>query len=104
MKKLQLHLLATMVREIPKEEFKNDLTGESLKDDLFYVTFKQGDGEVNLVKLREGCLEQCPDDMAPQIEEWIQHQKDEGNATDDSVVFTCENSDAVLHIIFVEEE
>lgn len=95
-----LHLIDTIAMEVPMDAFTNQ-DGEGL-DNLTYVHV--GKGRVDLSQLRTACLEQCPDEMAPQVEEWIQHQKDCGGATEDTEIFTANSAVApILHISFIED-
>jgi hypothetical protein len=89
-----------MVKEVPASEF-HDPDGVQIPN-LSYVNLPK-EGAVTLAGLREACLEQLPDDMAPQVEEWIQHQKNSGGATDDTEVFEDNGVSPVLHITFVED-
>ena len=100
--KQYLHLLETLIEEAPRESFTNPL-GEVLDREVFRVTFKKGEGPVDLAALRAGCLEQL-DDRETEVTDWINHQKTEGGAKEDTIVFSCEETDAILHIIFIEDD
>ena len=100
--KSYLLLIDIFIEEIPMSDF-NDEQGQKLEE-LHYVTFKKEEGTIDLAKLREGCLEQLPDDAAEQVEEWIDHQKSHGGAKDDTIILNDSEHDAVLHITFIEDE